>query len=81
MSLKHEKHKVNVSNAKCAKREHTFIVSGWLKSTSKDIAMTFTCSTCLLTLQKNEFETVRDHLDCCAVEKYAAEVSSGGGEA
>ena len=70
--IKQMRHKVAMAT-KCAKNEHSFIVSGWKKSPQKDSAYQYTCSCCLTTVNQTEYEIVRDHLDKCCREKFEAE--------
>lgn len=60
--MNHIKYKTAMPKA-CKSKEHTFMVSGWKKSQSKDTALQFTCQHCLTTLYVNEFEYVRDAHD------------------
>ena len=57
--MNHIKYKSAMPKA-CKAKEHTFMVSGWKKSQSKDTALQFTCRHCLTTIPVNEYEFIRE---------------------
>lgn len=46
-------------NAKpCASKKHTFMVSAWKVNATSEVATSFVCQNCLMTVDKAELETV-----------------------
>jgi len=58
----------------CANKKHTFIVAAWQISPNKRNAIQFICQSCLILVDKSEFEVAGQH-HCQTIEKAKIDAS------
>lgn len=50
-----------VTAKQCPSKKHNFIVSAWKISAASEVATSFVCQNCLMTIDKAELETLNQY--------------------